>query len=947
MKTLNTLLKEKDLYIPKEDYPNEYKGKTLACCFHMHSDAGSLDGASSVDRMVKRMKALGMTHVTFSEHGTLNSAAAAHRIGLKAGLKVIHGVEAYLYWPNDKHKADATYHITIYFKTREAFEAYCKLTPLIYSEPRMKTAFGDVKGCMYWEDFLEVAKHGIVVGTACIGGWLNAPIIKRGDVAEAQERLQLMIDTIGVENIYDEWIVDDLTYEYEAQSETLLEPRLVVNDTLAWFTHPDVIRESNRVRWEEVTKPRGVKRIAAQDAHYAEVSDKIIQDNKRFGSDWIMPYYQHVKGAAEYAELAQHTQGLGEKDILELIDNTHEFVTHFDKYEFLTAKERGFLVPGFKGGDAKEEVIRRIKEFGRVDLENKELKERIDYELSVLGSSDKLDGMGYLLLVSDIATEARKHKILMNLRGSGSGCFCAYGLGVSTADPIKYGLQFERFLTLGRIKSMNPPDMDLDFPDRDMITPIINDMFQDRCIPISIDTLLKPRSAIRDAERHFFGKARVQTEVLLKTMDTVPQGVNETDWLFGYSDEDGEHVEGAIEKNKELQKYADDNPEIWSMVVRMCGVIRQKSAHPCGMLISSIPVHHFLPVFRVGGKAGTLCTGYNPKDVEYVGGLKVDILGVTKMHTIQKAFELIEQRHGVSFEWGELPHDLDVYKTVYWKGDTEGTFQTQTQGITKLCEDTKPESIGDIANLVAAYRPAVIDAPSPVEGYKNMLDYYVAVKQGKQKPHYIHPELEPIFGNTAGAPLLQEQMLRSYRDLAGYTYETAEVVRRGISKKDAQTLAEHGRILVNKLVERGWKESQALDFFHVLQASARYSFNFSHAVSYAVVSYATAFLKHKYPLEFWCAELSVESENEDKVKAYASALGNRIKQPDILKSHYSDWKIEDNGLRAPLVTIKGCGQALMIDAYRLVHADSIESLGFVRKPPKEEVPKRRKVRITA
>jgi DNA polymerase-3 subunit alpha len=919
---------EKLLNITHKKYTDtKFRGKDLACAFHAHTDAGSLDGGSTVERMIKRMKEVGMTHVTITEHGSINSAAAIHRIAKKEKMKIIHAVEAYIYWPDDIYGADKTYHINIFFKTREAFEAYCKLTPLIYSEPRVRVAWGDIKGCLYWNDFLEVAKHGIMVGTACIGGWLNRPLLKDGNIEESIKRAKLMIDTVGAENIYDEWIVDDLTHEYTVDDEK--GEALTVNEIKPWFTHPDVIRESNRVRWNEVTKPLGIRRIASQDAHYALPEDKLVQDNKRYGSNWLMSFYQHVKGASEYAELAMKTQGITEDEVEELIDSTHDFVKNFDKYEFLTADDRGFVIPKFEG-DAKAQVRTLIAQSNLSVFEKQEYKDRIEYELDVLGSSPKMDGLSYLLMVGEISNLAKQKGILCNLRGSASGSLCAYGLNISVADPIEYELPFERFITKGRIAAMSPPDMDIDTADKDGLDDAIRGRWGDCVAPISTDSLLKPRSAIRDVERYYFGKPRKETEDVLRTMETIPQGVNERDWLLGYTNEEGGHIEGAVVTNKLLAAYAENNPEIWNTVVKMCGVIRQKGVHACASVISSIPVHHFIPMYRVGGKNGTLCTGYSPKDVEYVGGLKVDVLGVSKMSAIQKCFEIIQQRHGKKYQWGELPHDENVYKML-WRGETDGLFQLQTAGITGLCVETKPKSIVDISALIAAFRPSVIDAESPVEGYRNMLEYFVAVKKGECKPSFIHKDLEPIYGSTAGVPLLQEQQLRVFRDLAGYSYEVGEGVRRAIGKKDAHVLAEHGNVLKKAVIEKGWTEKQADELFSMILASSRYGFNLSHATSYGIVGYNTAYLKYHYPLEYWCAELSVESENEDKIRHYAAVLSHLIQQPDITKSHFKDWIIEDGKLVAPLVTIKGCGMAISETLWKTVRAESLEDIGLVRR----------------
>lgn len=1361
---------------------NHFNGKKLSCCFHCHSDQ-SVDGASTVESLIKRMAELEFTHVTLTEHGTLGSAAAAHRIvrSKKLPLKVIHGVEGYIYWPNDP-KPKRTYHITIFFKTREAFEGYCKLTPALYSEPRVQSKAADWKPCMTWEDFLTLAgTKSIVVGTGCVGSWLNKPIADSGDIEEAKRRMAMMVDAVGTDNIYDEWIVDDLSYKFVKGQDTAA--TLIQDECRPWFHSPDIGAETNRVRWEYVTKPYGVKRVASQDAHYADAKDKVIQDNKRWSFGLIMPYHQHVKSTGEYATLALATQKFQEKDVEELIDNTCEFVEHFDKYEFLTQKERGFLIPKHCE-NPREEIYKRIAEVGNIDMNDPVYRDRIEYELSVLTCNPQYDGESYMLMASDIADMSRENKILANTRGclaghslvltkggykeisavgpgdevvtlsgdfhrvlerfeydvnedlieiknrysfgplavtkdhkvyackrmrqyqtqyapfsmgdfgwyradelqegdllftpwpkfesrdgiaffdlsmhvnstgeftvtdkeihqdidmggpvtvrcvsretginrsvvknvkngkiprdkthlekiknyiqkyglsldtwklhtttktktlsrfiavdeefcyfigkwigdgwlclsraeakegysvgiaflsdetgeiertesflrkngiepyikkhaqrklvqitwsgavwfnfikdlfpdyrdsstksfgkllsfsnqqlkwvvqgmysadgavrqdlqgevydttslllavqlkevllrlkqqstmgirlpyirkqngkeypcatsykisskgidtvhqnnqkfilpegyvapiyelsssshskvydlcidgehnyltssgivhnSGGGSAVAYGIGLSVTDPIQYGLQFERFLTAGRILGGSVADLDCDFSNKDAILKLMKDKYGDCVLPISIDTLLKPKMAIKDLERHFLGAVRPDTEYMCVQMDGIPQGVETDDWLFGYTNDDGEHVEGEIDRNKMLKEYSERNPDIWEAVLRMCGVMRQKSIHASGVIVAPEPVQNIMPVIRVGKKGeDQLATAYGPKDVEYVGLPKLDILGVAKMAVIEECFRLINERHGVDLKWGHLPHSDDVYKSVYWTGQTSAIFQG-TEGIAALCQKCHPTTIEELSNLIALYRPSCLDAPSPLPQYKNMVDYYVGVKKGEVKAEYIHPDLEPIFGVTAGVPLFQEQGLRSFRDLADYTYETAEAVRRGISKKDKRLIDEHCGVLNQKLLARGWTTEQSNKFIEVIQAAARYSFNNSHSTSYAIVSYHTAFLKHFYPLEYWCAELTVETikgTNEDKLQQYGNELRHMIVQPDVLRSHATHWQIDGDKLVTPLLAIKGAGAVFVESLLRIVNAESVEAMGLL---PKELKPK--------
>lgn len=438
---------------------------------------------------------------------------------------------------------------------------------------------------------------------------------------------------------------------------------------------------------------------------------------------------------------------------------------------------------------------------------------------------------------------------------------------------------------------------------------ILSEKYGDGVVPISIDSLLKPKSAIKDAERFMLGYVRPETEEMTKNMPNIPQGVDELEWLFGKdSEEEGLSVKGYFETDPVLQKYAKNNPDIWQTVTTMCGVQRQKSTHACGMITLHSPVQNFMPLYNVGGKGGTLATGFNPKGVEYVGGVKLDVLGVKTMHTIEKCMEMLNES-GHNYHWGEFPHDEEVYKNIYHTGKLSATFQTHTKGIADLCVKAKPMSIDDLSIIIALYRPsclnAQVDWDSSFTG--NIVDYYLGYRSGRINPKFVHEDMIPIIGSTAGAFIFQEQLLKTFRDIGGMSYEEAEQARRAIGKKDKEVLVREANKLIAKCLERGWSEAQAKSLFHNVVASGEYGFNKSHSASYALVSYATAYLKYHHPLEFWCAELTVNAEDQDKLREYAHELGDLILPPDVFKSAGDKFIIEDGKLRTPLSSVKGVG----------------------------------------
>jgi DNA polymerase-3 subunit alpha len=932
----------------KRPWSNRWKNKKICANLHCHSHF-SLDGGSTVQTMVERAVELEYTHFTLSEHGNVNSAVALYREAEKINkkgnkIKLFHSVEAYIRHPKDEKST----HITIGFKTSAAFQKYCELTHILYDEKHMEVKWGDVKPVMTTEHLEELAPLGIVIGTGCIGSFFNYPIYKHGNVKESRERLEWVMSLVGRDNIYDEWIVDDLSKYYAPakieEGKIIKEAALELNECSPHLLQygqdtPNIGKAVNNVRRDHVTGPLNIKPIVSLDSHYARKKDKVIQDSKNYGSDWIMSNFQHMRGAEEYAYEAKKYGGLEDKFIEELLDNTEDYAEQFNDYEFGPSKE--WIMPNYEDSNLKW-IVNKIKSEKRINLDEKDYADRLNYEIKVLGNNGVFDGLAYLRTVSEICDEAEKRNILVNTRGSAGGSLSYFAVGASVTDPIKYDLQFERHITLGRIKSGSLPDCDLDFDVKDEALAMIYEMYPSRVLPISVNQNLKPRSAIKDAERFILGAVRQETEILTKSMPIVPQGKDETEWLFGYEDiETGEHIQGYFETSQELQAYAAKNPEIWMMVEQMCGVMRQKSSHPCGLIVTPTESKYWLPVCRVGGKNGALVTAWCPKDLEWYKAVKFDVLGVKKMQTIKKTFELIKQRHGIDLKWGEFDHNDQVFENIYHTGKTDATFQTNTSGIRSLCVRTKPKNIVDISNLIALYRPSTIDwqmhlQPSeerPSGFHGNAMEFYVQCSAGNQRPYYIHPSLEPIFGSTFGVPLFQEQILKLAREVGGYSFEEAENLRRGIGKKDKKLINEILDDMEKRIVAKdsSWTENQLHELREMVIASERYGFNCAHSTSYGIVSYATAWLKNNYPLEFWTAELSVEYGDEDKLREYSQLISDKLLQPSVLHSDTTDFVIEGDKIRVPLCVLKGVGEEAAKAVKKLMH-NSLEEIGLTKKP---------------
>src|SRR5690606_35214586 len=322
------------------------------------------------------------------------------------------------------------------------------------------------------------------------------------------------------------------------------------------------------------------------------------------------------------------------------------------------------------------------------------------------------DFLPYFFVLEDICDFCRKNGILFNTRGSAGGSLVLYLLGCSITDPIKYGLQFERFLTLGRIKSGTLPDIDMHFSSRDKILEYTKAKYGDRMAPISIQKPLKIKGSIKDIERVYYREVRPDTENMCKMIPGVPQGVDEFKWLMGYEDDVQGHVPGFFEDEnhpgaKALREYAKNNPDIWDTLLKCLGVMREKSVHACGVIISSEPVQNTMPLLQV---SDTLCTAYGPKDVEAVGGVKFDFLGVKTLMALEITMKSIAERTGKILTWEEFPHDPEVYTDIIEKDRLHAIFQINTPTMRPFVKKILPKTVDNISAICALVRPGCLDA---------------------------------------------------------------------------------------------------------------------------------------------------------------------------------------------------------------------------------------------
>lgn len=840
------------------------KFKPLACGFHSHSDY-SLDGASPSKDKIMEADRQGRIADCLTDHGIMSGLAQHWSLTGKLykdkktsqHIKSIHGIEAYVIDPDRPYKEYKSgkkepqyYHLTIHFKTTKAYEYFCVLTK--EAETRAVVKFGEKKPLITFEE-LEPIASDITLGSGCLLAPIQRNVLAgRSDLAK--KYYEYLRSLVGPDNFWVEIMPHSVTHDWkrpqytkervlisagyfveakQRQDENAIDPPFEPDSCNGVL---DLQQHTSRFVLDMAKKYKD-RAIISLDDHFATIQDYTTQ-NVRLGNgteNWKFHSKYYMMNSDECAEVLKKQLGVSDRDIEEWIDNSYAFVEKFKDYKLLTLKDR-ILLPTMEtiyghGGDTKKKLYELINKHGRMPPRGAPgrdvYEKRAMYEISVLADNGVADFLPYMFVIEDATEYARKNDILNNVRGSAGGSLIAYLLGLSVTDPIKYNLPFERFLTLGRIKSGSLPDIDGDWPTRDVILDYIKGKYTDNYALISSDMKMRLKSAILDVERSERGNVPEAVSDMCKKIKGAQQGQTDKEWLFGYTDKTtGEYIQGFLELDdpvsQQLRDYKDNNPTKWESVMRCIGITKTRGTHAGGVVITPKPVNECFPVVVTDGG---IATAYEMKALEEVGGVKYDFLGVSTLAAMSSTMKAIKKDFGVDIKWGEFPHDPNVYKHVIHADKLAGIFQINTKLVKPFVQKTLPMSIEDISTLTALCRPGALDAPAPNPDFKGTAaDYFVAVSQGREEPYYIHSDIEHILKPTKGVMIFQEQALEIFR-FVGYTFEQAEDVRRAIGKKDKNVMDLHLGVLRERVLARGWSDAQATSLCDTVVASARYAFN--------------------------------------------------------------------------------------------------------------------------
>lgn len=904
---------------------------------HCHSES-SLDGASTVESIVQKNAKLGATHVCITEHGNLNSAMELVMETSKKKVKPILGIELYmvppyvdrireLYWKAHSEgrlklrskKPDKVaeeiegkvkgyyFHLTVHFKTYEAYQHFCRLSPVMGARAVIK--WGEVKPLATLDDLMPVRKQ-ITICSSCMIGPIGSTLMgsKDGVVPPSPELAEqyycMLRELVGPENFFVEIFPHDVTHTWKTDYETM-KGQFVQHECTPDMPDGDLQRKMNIFLLRLALKHKD-RVMVSLDSHFADDSDKIIQDAKLGNGQEAWKFYNsyHIMTSEEAFLKLQKSLGIDQKVFEGWVDNSYQFASLFDGFKMPTSKDRWLLSDPPE--DFMVQLKRKIDSYGLMNWSDQRMVDRLKREIEVLAFNPKKNLLNYFFIIEDIANFCRENGILINVRGSAGGSLLLYLLGVNATNPLEYDLKFERFLTEGRIKANTLPDVDMDVSDQEAVFKYLESKYGDGFCRLSTDTLLHLKSSIKDAERFVFGEVRPETEKLTKTLPNTPQGVDDDKFVFGHDDEQGNHTPGIIDTNEKLKQYAVENPTVWEIVRKMLGIQRNKSVHACGVVIMDQPVQDVLPIITING---TKATGFSPKSLEALGGVKFDLLGLNTLRDIQLCLQSIKLRTGQSVNPWNLPFDPECARK-FVEALVVGVFQFDTPTIRPYLKEiiklSKIKSVIDLVEVLAGItslgRPGTLDAPSG-DG-RTLAKLYVDRCNG-EPIRYIHQSLEPILSITMGVQLYQEQTLQIFRELADMSFEEAEVVRRGIGKKDADLLAQNFGRLKEKCLSKGWTADQVDLLISQIKASEKYSFNKSHAVSYAKVAYACMWLRENYPLDWWRAILT----NADRSEV-ASRFWKHVKDFTMLPniSNLSDsYSIVGDKLVAPLSLLSGIG----------------------------------------
>ncbi|MFQ5824040.1 MAG: DNA polymerase III subunit alpha [bacterium] len=822
---------------------------------HNHSHFSLLDGACRVEDLVSSAVKCDMPALALTDHGNLFGTIGFYKKALKAGIKPIIGVEAYVAPGSRKERkstkgmTDTSYHLVLLAKNIEGYRNLMRLVSIGYLEgfyyrPRID------------KEVLKKYREGLIALSACLKG--EVPFLLLRERYEAAKKSVLEYQDIFGSDFY-----------LEIQNHGIHEEDLARNDL------------------KQLSQDLSIPLVATNDIHYLRQEHCLAHDvliciqtgkdrddpnRLRYATDQIYFKTQEemVKVFSEYSEAIATTSEITDKcNVVLNFDTTYLPKFYIPQYETVHTLEEYLEKLSFEGAKSR---------FGTVTTE---IENRLRHELGII---NKMGYAGYFLIVMDFINYAHSQGIPVGPgRGSAAGSLVSYCLGITNIDPLKYDLIFERFLNPERVTL---PDIDIDFcyERREEIINYVKKKYGENNVSqiITFGTMAA-RAVIRDVGRVL----KIRYGDVDRIAKMIPASPNMT-------------LSKALETVAELNKLVEQD-EIHKQLIEYSkileGLARHASTHAAGVVITPDELTNYTPLYK--SPQGDITTQYDMKALEEIGVLKMDFLGLRTLTVIDKTVKSLAVK-GIEIDINKIPlEDPETYE-LFANGDTVGIFQFESSGMKECLKKLKPQCLEDLIAMNALYRPGPMD----------WIDDFIQKKHGLKKIEYLHPSLEAILKETYGIIVYQEQVMRIASELAGFSMGKADLLRHAIGKKIPELMAEQRSLFIEGCAKNGISKELADEIFDLMDKFAGYGFVKPHSTCYALIAFQTAYLKRHYPAEFMAATLSSEMGSTNRVVILIEdcrRMGIKVLPPDVNES-FADFVVTDKGIRFGLGAVKNVGK---------------------------------------
>ena len=833
---------------------------------HLHTEFSLLDGACRIGELLDQVAHLEMPAVAVTEHGNMFSAVTFHDEARKRGIKPILGCEVYVANGSRLTKSgvpgETANHLVLLASSRQGFQNLIKLVSAGYTEgfyykPRID------------KDLLAEHAGGLIGLSSCLKGEV-ATNLRREQARKARAAAASFRDILGDDNFF-------LEMQYQG-----IDEQKVVNTGLS-----------------PIAKDLGIPLVCTNDVHYLRQTDhrphdvllcigtgKNVEDEQRLryhGDQFFLKTAAEMAAVfGEFPNAIQNTLRIAERCDVDL-SGTENHLPNFAVPDGLTLN--GYFEQVVREGfNDRMTRLRALEDRGALQHPIEAYEARLSYEIDVIR---RMKYPGYFLIVWDFIRYARERGIPVGPgRGSAAGSLVAYCLRITDVDPLEFGLIFERFLNPERVSL---PDIDIDFCERrrgEVIEYVTRKYGRENVAQIITFGTMKARAAVRDVGRTL-GMSYADVDRVAKQ---IPPALDMT-------------LDKAIAENptlKEMWQRDERVKELVDVAKRLEGVTRHASVHAAGVVIAPRPITEFAPLYK--SQKDEITTQWAMKQIERVGLLKMDFLGLSTLTLLHDAVTQIKTTTGEDLSLENIPLDDKKTYELFGGGHTLGVFQFESSGMRETLRKAKPQRFEDLIALNALYRPG------PLRG--GVVDDFIGRRHGKVEISYELPELQPILEESYGVIAYQEQVMRIASDLAGFTMGEADVLRKAMGKKDAAVMEAQRDRFVNGAVERKIQRKKAEKIFDLIEYFAGYGFNKSHSTAYALLAYQTGYLKANYPWHFMAALLTIERQNTDKLALYLGEcrdMGVPILAPDVNASdmHFT---VTGEGIRFGLAAIKNVGE---------------------------------------